>query len=78
MYKNHYSILNFASFLKKRLIRIEPPYIASIILVLILGAVSAVIPVYRGRPYFIVWWNVAGHFAYLKIFNGAHLLCEIH
>ncbi|MBL0358828.1 MAG: acyltransferase [Chitinophagaceae bacterium] len=78
MYNSRYTIRNFVGFFKKRITRIEPPYIVSVLLVVVLSAVSAAMPGYRGQPFIIDWWNVAGHIAYLNIFNGAHWLCDVY
>lgn len=78
MYVKNYTIKNTGTFLKKRIIRIEPPYIISIVLVLLLGYISSVMPFYRGAPFKIDWLNVAGHIAYLNIFTGARWLLDIY
>lgn len=78
MYVKNYTIRNMGTFLKKRIIRIEPPYIISIILVLVLGYASSVMPFYRGASFKIDWINVAEHIAYLNIFTGAKWLLDIY
>jgi peptidoglycan/LPS O-acetylase OafA/YrhL len=70
MYKKKYTIGDFPIFLKKRIIRIEPPYLISIVIVIILNYVSTLSPYYRGSPFSIDWSNVATHFAYLNVFTG--------
>jgi peptidoglycan/LPS O-acetylase OafA/YrhL len=70
MYVKNYSIVNFPTFLKKRIIRIEPPYLISIVLILILNFVSTLSPYYHGAPFRLDWANLAGHLAYLNVFTN--------
>lgn len=78
MYVKNYSIGNIGLFLKKRLIRIEPPYFVSIILVLGLMYISSLLPSYRGKPFNIDWVNVATHIGYLNIFTGQKWLQDVY
>src|SRR5580765_3271068 len=61
MFQKKYTIRNFLTFLKKRIIRIEPPYIISILLVVFLNFVSTLSPYYRGAAFHIDWANLFGH-----------------
>ncbi|MDF2187071.1 acyltransferase [Paraflavitalea sp. CAU 1676] len=70
MYIKQYTAASMGTFLKKRIIRIEPPYLISIVLVVCLNFVSTLSPYYRGAPFSIDWGNLLGHVAYLNIFTG--------
>ena len=48
MYVNNYSIKNIGTFFKKRMIRIEPPYLISIAVVLVLGLYKCVDALLQG------------------------------
>jgi len=61
MFVKNYSIGNFFIFLKKRVIRIEPPYLISILFVLLLNFVSTLSPYYRGAPFHLDWINLFSH-----------------
>ena len=78
MFLKNYTLLNISAFFKKRVIRIEPPYIVSIILVLSLGYISMLMPFYRGAPFLIDWLNVAGHIAYMNVFTGDKWLQDVY
>ena len=69
MYVKQYTTRDFPIFLKKRVIRIEPPYLLSIVLILVLNFVSTLSPYYRGAPFSIDWLNVFSHVAYLNVFT---------
>jgi len=78
MFTKHYKVPDILIFLKKRIIRIEPPYLISIALVIGLNFLSTLSPFYRGAPFSINWPNVAGHIAYLNAFTGAHWLSDVY
>jgi len=78
MFVNNYSHQKVWIFLKKRIIRIEPPYLISIVLVLLLNYVSTLSSNYQGQPFKIDWANVAGHIAYLNIFTGQKWLQDVY
>lgn len=78
MYIKNYSYRDMGSFFKKRIIRIEPPYLISIVMVLVLGYISSLMPFYGGKPFEIDWLNVLGHVAYLNVFTGAKWLQDVY
>lgn len=65
MLKSNYKIKNFFKFLIKRILRIEPPYIISIILVLTLGVLSSLSIQFKGQPQQINFAQIISHFFYL-------------
>jgi peptidoglycan/LPS O-acetylase OafA/YrhL len=68
MVKNNYSISKFKTFILKRIIRIEPPYIITILLVLILNYVSSLSPYYKGTGFIFNFYTVSSilsHIGYL-------------
>jgi len=78
MYAKGYILRDFPVFFKKRIIRIEPPYLLSIVLVLALNYVSTLSPYYRGAHFSIDWLNVLGHVAYLNVFTGGTWLSPVY
>ncbi len=69
MHVKKYIISDFWVFLKKRIVRIEPPYIASIVIIIALNYVSTFSPYYGGPPFSIDVFNILSHLAYLNIFT---------
>jgi peptidoglycan/LPS O-acetylase OafA/YrhL len=68
-----YSLRGFPRFFAKRLVRLEPPYLVSIALILALNWLSSMLPGYRGTPFAIDWTQVALHLGYLNAFvDPAH------
>lgn len=78
MFVNDYSLDKIFLFLKKRIIRIEPPYLISAILAIVLNYVSTLSPFYRGGPFKPDWWNALGHVAYLNAFTGRPWLNPVY
>jgi peptidoglycan/LPS O-acetylase OafA/YrhL len=68
MYRGNYHIRDFGRFLTKRVVRIEPPYLVSIAMVLALNWISTLSPAYRGAAFAINWPALGLHFGYLNAF----------
>lgn len=78
MYVKNYTLADIGTFMLKRIVRIEPPYLVSVALVLVLGYVSAAMPFYRGAPFAPDWKNILGHIAYLNVFTGQKWLQDVY
>jgi len=80
MYKNKYKIAEFGSLMIRRIVRIEPPYIISIIIFLILNYFIFFTPLYKGVPpgTVIDWGNVLGHIGYINAFTGKKWLSPVY
>ena len=59
----------FGNFMLKRLIRLEPPYIASVLMVVVLGQLSAMSPAFRGPLPDVQPAQLLFHLAYLIPFT---------
>ena len=77
MAKGNYTISKFFIFLKKRLIRIEPPYLCCVSLALLLNYITTLTPFYVGKPFKIDYAQVFYHFGYLNIFMGKDWLNHV-
>ena len=66
MFTKDYQLSDIKSFFLKRLLRIEPPYIVSIALVLLLNYSNTLSPWYTGPRFSIDWGNVLGHLGYVN------------
>lgn len=60
-----YRARDFPRFMLRRVVRIEPPYLVSVALVVALLAVSSFVPGFNGPPFAIDWGQLAAHVAYL-------------
>lgn len=60
-----YQFADFAAFAKRRIIRIEPPYLISVALAVILWQISSLLPAFRGHGPNLAVGQVLSHIAYL-------------
>ena len=62
---------HYGGYLLKRLIRIEPAYLASIALIIVLNYLSSLFTIYKGPPFSVSWHNILLHLGYLvEFFDG--------
>lgn len=71
MAKYNYEYGDFKEFMMKRITRIEPPYIVSIALALVLLLINSFSPWSGAEPFSLNWANMLGHLAYLNAFTGS-------
>lgn len=71
MFKKNYKVSDFGVFFIKRIVRIEPPYIISILLTLLLMYITTLSSWYKGPPFQINWPNTLGHLGYINAFTGS-------
>ena len=70
MYLRSYKMRDSAPFLVRRLKRLEPPYFASIFIIIALPLISMLVPGFRGNPPGFTWPQLAAHVAYLNAILG--------
>jgi peptidoglycan/LPS O-acetylase OafA/YrhL len=78
MLRADYTLSGWPTFMAKRLVRLEPPYLMSIVIVMFLAIASSMAPGFRGLP---IDWNVtqvAGHLGYLNAFLGQPWLNPVY
>lgn len=75
MVKHNYSIKKIGSFLLKRITRIEPPYLLSILWVI---ASSIVFSIYLGQDILIEWKRLGLHLGYLIPFSNENWYNEVY
>lgn len=61
---------DFGRFVAKRVIRLDPPYLVSIAIILALGYVSAMAPGFAGKPMSVSAPQLFAHLGYLNAFLG--------
>lgn len=72
LWRSEYSVGLFVRFMARRLVRLDPPYLAAIGLTLAAQQISQLIPGFRGTPATVSWAQVALHLGYLNAFLGPH------
>lgn len=68
LHRGGYHLHCYGRFILKRLARLDPPYLLSVVLVLLLGYLSTLSPLYRGNPFVLDWGQIALHLGYLNVF----------
>ena len=74
MYRNQYKLKNFWSLFKRRIVRIELPYIASIFLLVILSYGGYLFFGNHQESFRINWKNVLLNIGYLNVFVGTEFI----
>lgn len=64
-------------FILKRVVRLDPPYLAAVALTLVLGVVSTAMPGYRGAPMTATMGQVLAHVGYLNQLLGLPWLSPV-
>lgn len=71
LHRQHYKIIAFPRYMLRRIARVDPPYLAAILLVIVLGFLSSLAPGYRGEAFkFPELGRIASHIAYMNSFTG--------
>ncbi|MCX7386126.1 MAG: acyltransferase [Planctomycetales bacterium] len=70
MYLRSYRMQDSGPFLVRRLKRLEPPYFASIFIIIALPLISMLVPGFRGNSQAFTWPQLAAHVAYLNAILG--------
>lgn len=79
MFKNEYKLYKFANFLLSRLLRLEPPYLLSIMTVLVLNYLSTLSNMYQGASFILNPIQLSLHLGYLiAFFQGYDWLIPVY
>lgn len=78
MYQAGYQLKDFKRFLYKRFIRIEPPYVISIAVILIIAYLATTSSLYRGSPLTIDYTGLMLHFGYLNDVAGYDWVAAVY
>ena len=70
LHRSNYSISDYGTFVLKRIIRLDPPYLVSLLVVLVIGYASAAVPGFRGPPFAPTITQIASHLGYANAFFG--------
>jgi len=65
LYGRGYQVRHFPNFMLRRVVRLEPPYLASIAIVIVLGHISTIMPGFQGGAWNYSFGQVISHLLYL-------------
>jgi peptidoglycan/LPS O-acetylase OafA/YrhL len=66
LHRSEYQLSNYGIFLLKRIIRLDPPYLAVIVGIICLGYASSATPGFQGEPYHVSMTQILLHFGYIN------------
>jgi peptidoglycan/LPS O-acetylase OafA/YrhL len=78
MIKSGYQVKDFFKFFAKRCLRIEPPYLLSVVLVVLLAYLSSKAPGFKGDEFKLDLGQLASHAAYLPEHLGYNWLSPVY
>jgi len=78
LFKQNYSIQDFWQYIIKRLVRIEIPYYASLVLVIAMAYGSKLFPQYEWKGLQLDFWSITAHFFHLNDILGLKWLHEVY
>ena len=77
MHRSGYVLRDYGRFLWKRLLRLHPPYIAAIGIILGLNYASSLAPGFRGQPFQVDFGFLLEHFVFLNAFLSGTWYCDV-
>ncbi len=78
LYGRGYQLRHFPNFMMRRLVRLEPPYLATIAMVIVLGHLSTLAPGFQGGTWTYSLPQIASHFLYVIPFTEYKWLQPIY
>jgi peptidoglycan/LPS O-acetylase OafA/YrhL len=78
LYRGDYRLRNYGTFVLKRVVRLDPPYLASIAIIIALGVFSWYVPFQKDLVFHVTLPQVLLHFAYLNVFFGYEWLSDVY
>jgi len=78
LFKQNYSVKDFWQYIIKRLVRIEIPYYASLVLVIAMAYGSKLFPQYEWKGLQLDFWSISAHFFHLNDILGLKWLHEVY
>ena len=77
LHRAGYATKQYGRFLLKRVIRLDPPYVVTILVIIPLGYIAAQVPAFQGPPFRVSAPQLLLHIAYLNAFFGYEWLNPI-
>jgi peptidoglycan/LPS O-acetylase OafA/YrhL len=77
LYRSGYTLRNYGTFVLKRVVRLDPPYIVTVVLIILLGVLSWYVPFQKDQVFQVSLPQVLLHFAYVNVFFGYPWLNDV-
>jgi len=70
LWQARYALRHYGKFLAKRVVRLDPPYLVAIAVIVVIAYTAPIVPGFQGAPPHITLKQVLLHFAYMSNFFG--------
>ncbi|PYS84897.1 MAG: hypothetical protein DMF67_03220 [Acidobacteria bacterium] len=70
LHRSNYKLKNYGRFVLKRVVRLDPPYLAAIAITVMLNYLSSALPGYRGEQFQLSLTQLILHLGYMNVFFG--------
>jgi peptidoglycan/LPS O-acetylase OafA/YrhL len=77
LYRGEYTLRNYGTFVIKRVTRLDPPYLVTLVIIVVLGVLSWYFPFQKGLVFEATVPQVLLHLAYVNVFFGYPWLTDI-
>lgn len=77
LYRGGYTIRDYGTFVLKRVTRLDPPYLVTIVIIIALGVLSWYVPFQKDLVFQVSLPQVLLHFAYINVFFGYPWLNDV-
>jgi peptidoglycan/LPS O-acetylase OafA/YrhL len=77
LYRGGYTLRYYGTFVLKRVVRLDPPYIVTVVVIMVLGVLSWYFPFQQGPVFEVSLPQVLLHFAYINVFFGYAWLSDV-
>jgi peptidoglycan/LPS O-acetylase OafA/YrhL len=77
LFRGKYNIRYYPTFILKRIVRLDPPYLVTIVIILLLGWLSVVLPYAKNGQFHVTPVQVLLHLGYLNTFAGYEWLNDV-
>jgi peptidoglycan/LPS O-acetylase OafA/YrhL len=77
LYRSGYTLRNYGTFVLKRVVRLDPPYVVTVAIIILLGVVSWYVPFQKDQVFQVSLPQVLLHFAYVNVFFGYPWLNDV-
>ncbi|MDX6612614.1 MAG: hypothetical protein QOD75_1800 [Blastocatellia bacterium] len=77
LYRGQYALRNYGTFVLKRVTRLDPPYLVTIVVIILLGVFSWYFSFQQGEVFSVTVPQILLHFAYINVFFGYPWLADV-
>ena len=77
LHRAQYRLADYGTFLLKRIVRLDPPYLATIALIVAMGVLASHVPGFQGAPFAVTLPQLLAHLGYANVIFGYEWLSPV-